>query len=219
MGRSSSVTKNNSARARSLRGAGAVCLALLLVVPGGCAGSKKRAKEPATRTLGSLNSHEANASISDAVFNQQTANGAIMGRSVYPYHFHTDGATLNTLGTERVAMLAAEYQRYGEERPLRLNVVRSDASEALYEARLNTLRATLEFEGLPSDRVTFVDETPGGRGMSTEQVLQAEQRGGSRDASMTNGDAPREPRQTGGTGSGTGGGRPSQSGSQNNRGR
>jgi hypothetical protein len=124
---------------------------------------------------GSLNEPAVNVDIVNMTFDQQARNAAVTERTVYPYHFAADGAELNALGLRHLEALASGSRLARPDRPLRVNVSRGEAAADLYEARVTEVRARLEAAGVEPERVTFVDEVPGGKGISTERLLTAGQ--------------------------------------------
>ncbi len=102
-----------------------------------------------------------------ALQNLQIENGIIRQRTVYPYHFIPDTAVLNQLGSYDLHVLT----RYFESHPGKLNVLRGDAGDALYEARVGSAMQELAMLGVQTDRLQIVDEFPPGDGMLSARVI------------------------------------------------
>ncbi|HTE04605.1 MAG TPA: hypothetical protein VK824_00310 [Planctomycetota bacterium] len=95
-------------------------------------------------------------------------NAAIVTQAtLYPYHFGIGTATLNELGRRDLGVLAAHFHDHAGT----LNVHRADASPALYEGRLSTVRAALAASGIPSGQIALADAAPGGDGMESDRAL------------------------------------------------
>ncbi len=93
--------------------------------------------------------------------------GVIAQHTLYPHHFVEYGAALNSLGERDLDILADHYRA----NPGELNVRREGTADALYEARLATVKQTLTAHGVDADRVTIADAQPGGPGMASEFVV------------------------------------------------
>lgn len=102
-----------------------------------------------------------------ALQNLQIENGIIRQRTVYPYHFLPDTAALNQLGAYDLQVLA----RYFESHAGKLNVVRGDAHNALYQARVGSALQELSVLGVQTDRLQVVDELPPGDGMVSARAI------------------------------------------------
>lgn len=120
-----------------------LCLALAATV-GACQAPK--AAEPER----GLNDMWAGAELRQTAMRQ-----AILAQgSLYPYHFVVDRAELNELGAHDLDVLA-EGQR---DLPGQLCVRRGQASDKLYAARLEAVRAGLRERGVDVVRVALVEE-------------------------------------------------------------
>ena len=94
-------------------------------------------------------------------------NALISQRSLFPYHFVDQAADLNSLGQRDLAVLAAHLKDY----PGVLNLRRGGAPDALYQARLATVRKALVDAGIDQTRIEIGEGMAGGDGMASEQVL------------------------------------------------
>ncbi|MEO6434645.1 MAG: hypothetical protein ABIP55_02640, partial [Tepidisphaeraceae bacterium] len=95
-------------------------------------------------------------------------NGIAAERAVYPKDFDPGCATLNRLGTRRVETIVdASRDSTG-----RVVVVRGDAPDALYAARVAAVREELADAGLNPEEVPVATDTPvGGGGVSSDRAL------------------------------------------------
>jgi hypothetical protein len=186
-------------------------VAASLLLAAGCSSGPKPtepstiARLPEERTL--------NADIVEMSLSQQVRDGAAEGRTIYPHHFVNGGAELNLIGERQVEALLPQSASDKTE----INVLRGDASDDLYRARVETLRKRFLDAGFDQDRIAFVDKLPSGDGISSERVLQIaaqeqqqrQGRGGggtsSRDREFDSGFRP-ESGSMGGTGGTSGGG-------------
>lgn len=99
-------------------------------------------------------------------------NAIITQRTIYPYHFDNNSATLNTLGQRDMAVLANHFvQNPGE-----LAVRRGDAAQDLYRKRVETVMARLAESGVEQGRIRVGDGMPGGDGMSTTDMIEVLER-------------------------------------------
>lgn len=94
-------------------------------------------------------------------------NAVITQRTVYPYHFVNNSATLNTLGQRDMAVLANHFAQ----NPGELTVRRGEAAGELYQQRLETVMARLAEGGVDRGRIRVGDGMPGGDGMSTSEII------------------------------------------------
>ena len=126
----------------------------------------------------------------DASFEQQVRNGAARGRTIYPHHFVTGDAALTLVGQRHFNALLPR----SDVDQARISVPRGDASDVLYQARLDELRRRFIDAGYDEGRFTLVDALPGGDGISSDRVILL----AAREAENTGGQANRR---AGGTGS------------------
>lgn len=143
----------------------------------GC-GSRKDAP------VGLSHTGRANEVMVRTVFDQAATNAAITERTVYPYHFRPNGASLNELGEDQLAMLAEAHRAT----PGELSVAVGDASPELHRARVETVVRQLEQEGVFVDKVTIGTKPQGGTGMTSVRVGQLLD-GGARGSAMNTGAA------------------------------
>ena len=102
-----------------------------------------------------------------ALQNLQIENGIIRQRTVYPYHFLVETANLNELGTYDLQILARYFERHSG----KLNILRGDADNVLYEARVSSALQELAVLGVQTDRLQVVDELPPGDGMLSARAI------------------------------------------------
>jgi len=94
-------------------------------------------------------------------------NAIVSQHTLFPYHFVQNGAELNELGQQDLAVLAGHFMKH----PGSLNIRRHDTTAELYEARVNTVRERLRQAGINVERMSISDGMPGGSGMASEKVL------------------------------------------------
>ena len=99
-------------------------------------------------------------------FRQQSRNAAALEATVYPHHFVINDAKLTMVGQRQVNALLPR----NEIEPVRISVPRGTASDALYQARLQTLRDHFAAAGYGEERLALVDELPGGDGIWSDRV-------------------------------------------------
>ena len=119
-----------------------ISLAALVMLAGGCDWMTSRLADPSVDawTITSANDQ----AVRDALVRQST---------MYPYHFVTGGAHLNTLGASDLATLIGHFQTY----PGRLSIRRGNAAKPLYDARVAEVLAALATGGIDVDRIAVVD--------------------------------------------------------------
>lgn len=100
-------------------------------------------------------------------FDEQVALGIARQHMIYPAHFFPGTAELNELGVRDLTVLAGFLGRH----PGELGVRRDQASPALYESRVQTVRAFLAERGVPVARMRFTEDWPGGDGLGAESVM------------------------------------------------
>ena len=109
---------------------------------------------------------------------ENAAHAAVIReRTLYAQHFEQDGADLNQLGQRDVRWLAQHYLENPFGLPVSLNVRCAGITEALYQKRLDSVRAAFEQQGLDASLIAFADGLPGGDGLasaSAHEALQAD---------------------------------------------
>jgi hypothetical protein len=90
--------------------------------------------------------------IRDAILEQHT---------IYPYHFETDTALLNSLGDRDLAVLADNFRQNGNGV---ISLRRGDASDELYAARTLAVKNALTQLGVTADNVKIGDDAAAGEG-------------------------------------------------------
>jgi hypothetical protein len=142
---------------------GAPLLATAMVLAAGCQSKPKVG--PASIHVPS--EAEVNAHTLDSSFTQQMRNGAAVGRTIYPHHFVVGDAALTLVGQRHFNALLPR----SDIDQVRVSVPRGDASDALYQARLDGLRRRFIEAGYDEERFALVDALPGGDGISSDRVL------------------------------------------------
>ena len=97
----------------------------------------------------------------------------IREHTLYAHHFERDGAALNQLGQRDVHWLAQHYLENPFGLPVSLNVRCAGVTEALYQRRLESVRAAFEQQGLDASLVAIEDGVPGGDGLASGRVHEA----------------------------------------------
>jgi hypothetical protein len=100
-------------------------------------------------------------------FRQQTRNAAAIGATVYPHHFIINDAELTMVGQRHVNALLPR----NEIEPVRISVPRGTVSDALYKARLQTLRDRFADAGFGEEHLALVEELPSGEGIWSDRVM------------------------------------------------
>lgn len=103
----------------------------------------------------------------DAVRNASLNNAIIAQHTLYPFHFVSGSAELNSLGQRDLNVLANHLVKS----PGDVNVRRGDAPQALYEARVKAVLERLAAAGVQGGSVAVKDGLPGGDGMPSERVI------------------------------------------------
>ena len=120
-------------------------LALLAAVTVGCASHHPEPPKEPTVDLAEQNRMFVRMSFADNIY-----RGVAEQRAIYPKDFETGGAALNELGQHRVAMLIDSCNSGRG----RISVLRGDATNELYDARVATVRQQLADAGLDARKVT-----------------------------------------------------------------
>jgi hypothetical protein len=108
--------------------------------------------------------HDENATRS--AFDQDVHNAIVLQRVVYEHHFNPSTASLNDLGMRQIKVLAEAYHAD----PVRISVLRGDASNELYEKRVQAVREQLVHNGVDVAKVALGDDMPGGPGIPSEYI-------------------------------------------------
>ncbi len=136
----------------------AITVCLMCVWVAGC---HHNAAQPASET-------NLDAALVKTINNIGVENAIISQHTLYCYHFTTDGAELNELGSRDLAVLARHFAKHAGT----LNVQRGEADEKLYQARIASVMAGLKKAGVNADSMRLSDGMPGGDGMSSERVVE-----------------------------------------------
>ena len=131
---------------------------ILCVLIAGCPGNERQEQLAKSRinaeTINTLN----NIAIENAIIAQHT---------VFPYHFINNSEKLNALGQKDLSILAAHFK----ENPGHLNVRRQNASEQLYQGRVDFVIGQLKAAGVETERIFVSDGMAGGPAMRSENVI------------------------------------------------
>lgn len=97
-----------------------------------------------------------------------TEKAIVRQHTLFPYHFVEYGAALNELGRHDMDILIRHYRQY----PGPVNARRGDDTpDALYQARVATVRDALAAGGVNVQQVNFTDGLAGGDGLAGEHAL------------------------------------------------
>jgi hypothetical protein len=105
-----------------------------------------------------------------ATFEEAAQAAVIREHTLYAHHFEPDAAALNQLGQRDVRWLAQHYLANPFGLPVSLNVRCAGVSEALYQERLESVRAAFEQQGLDASLLAIEDGLPGGDGLASARV-------------------------------------------------
>jgi hypothetical protein len=130
-------------------------------------GCSSKPKEAEATQLTVPPEREENVAMIRGVFEQQSREGSVISRTIYPHHFQHHAADLTIIGKRRLDAMAA----HAPGMPIEIQVPRGDASDALYEKRLAVLRSRLVLDGIDPQLVTFADDKlPAGDGVASDHV-------------------------------------------------
>ncbi len=145
----------------------AVFAAGLLATAGGCQSEKDRS-EAADALARDQAARELDAEMVTGVRDAAVKNGIIAQRTIFPYHFVPDAATLNELGRRDLAVLAEHFQAAAD--GAALNIRRGGVVDALYDARVRAVTDELGRSGIPDGKLRIADALLGGDGMASDRV-------------------------------------------------
>jgi hypothetical protein len=154
----------------------AITLCLMCAWVTGC---HRNAAKPASET-------NLDAALVKTINNIGVENAIISQHTLYCYHFTTDGAELNELGSRDLAVLARHFAKHAGT----LNVQRGEADEKLYQARIASVMGGLKKAGVDADSMRLSDGMPGGDGMSSERVVEILKKGSKSAGTMKSADSP-----------------------------
>jgi len=109
-----------------------------------------------------------NTRIIESIRDMGINNAIITQRTLFPYHFMTNSQDLNELGRRDLGVLAKHFR----ENPGILSIRRGSTAPDLYNLRLDIVQEFLINAKVDASRIAFNDAMPGGKGMSSEQVIQ-----------------------------------------------
>ncbi len=111
---------------------------------------------------------QVNMALTNSLGDEAITNAVIRQHTLYPYHFVPNGAVLNELGQRDLDVLIDHYRSY----PGELNIRRGDESERLYAQRTEGVLAAMVKAEVNAAKVKISDGTPGGAGMTSEEVIE-----------------------------------------------
>jgi hypothetical protein len=131
---------------------------------GGCKSSEKREEQ----VDNSANEVDHNRMLVRLAFAENVYNSVAAERAVYPKDFHAHSAELNRLGKQRAELLV--HASLNTTAPV--VVVRGDADDELYAARIAAVRQELIDGGMTADEIRFDRDTHvGGGSVSSDRAL------------------------------------------------
>ena len=100
-------------------------------------------------------------------FEEQARNGVMVRRTIDPSRFDVGSAQLNSLGRRDVAILAERFTG----NPGTLTILRGDAGDALYTARVAMVRSALVSHGVDGSRMQLTDMRNSSPSRSSVEVI------------------------------------------------
>jgi hypothetical protein len=94
-------------------------------------------------------------------------DGIITQHTLYPYDFVADSGDLNPLGLRDLGVLVDHFKATSSGM---ICVRQGDASDSLYQLRVNAVAKALSDAGLTQDQIVITDQMPGGQGMPSDNV-------------------------------------------------
>jgi hypothetical protein len=151
----------------------ATAIATGLLACAGCASHERisdREPESHSNATESADSPPHNRLLVRMALAENVYNGIAAEGAVYPHDFYSNGAGLNDLGRRRVDVLSAAC-REGGENP-HLIILRGDASEELYDRRIDAVRKRLAETALEGEttEVAKADHVAGA-GVSSDRAI------------------------------------------------
>ena len=135
---------------------GLLCVALL----GGC--NNAQTSEP-----NSIDRSELNRAVLESYSDLAIQNAIITQSTLYPYHFVSNSARLNTLGKRDMGVLI----RHFAENPGQLSVQQGSVSDQLYQDRRQVVYKALVAGGIAEKNIVITNDMPGGSGMLSNDVI------------------------------------------------
>jgi hypothetical protein len=114
-----------------------------------------------------INKRTANRWIAQSINDAAIRNAIVTQHTLYPYHFESGKRKLNGLGKQALKVLIQYYKN----NPGHLNVRRGDTPDNLYQSRCDYILEKMDQCGVNAQRMKLADGLPGGRGMSSEEVI------------------------------------------------
>lgn len=116
---------------------------------------------------GKVNKGLINQELVKSLFNMQVENALVTQHTLFPYHFVTNSAELNTLGERDFDVLA----KHLAENPGTLNIRKGTTPDELYQSRVQNITAKLREKGLDTDKIAIVDNPAGGNGIASPRAI------------------------------------------------
>lgn len=130
-------------------------------------GCEKADPDLKPRSTVNLSHRPVNEALLDGYNLEAMDNAVIRQHTLYAYHFVQHSANLNALGQREASVLAHHYKK----NPGPVNLNRGEETDAIYQARVQTLRDWLINGGVDASRITIAEGLPGGDGLSADHVV------------------------------------------------
>ena len=140
---------------------------LMIALAGSTLGAMACESHPPVDPVDGKDLSTANAWLVRTYQDQQTVNGIVRQRTIYPHHFVVGTATLNNLGRRDLAVLAAHYREHPDGL---INVNAGTGDYRLGHARIESIRLALAQAGVSAQVVT--NGLAHGDGVDTSHVLE-----------------------------------------------
>ena len=105
--------------------------------------------------------------LANSLKNTAVENAMITQHTLFPYQFVQNSPRLNELGEAQMELLSVHYR----ENPGELSIRKGNASDSLYDSRIEMVRNFLGAAFVDMGRMTIEDAAPGGDGASSERVI------------------------------------------------
>jgi hypothetical protein len=134
-----------------------ISICLLLVLLAGCTEDVQKSQD----------THSLNSRLIESYGNTSIDNAIISQHTLFSYHFVNNSAELNELGRKDLDVLIKHFK----ENPGELNIRQGEASNRIYQARVDLVLKKMQEAGVDRSKITVSDGMPGGSGMPSEEVL------------------------------------------------
>ena len=151
----------------------ALALSAAAVIGGGGGGCKSSDQQHDVQVDQSIDHREQNRMLVRWTLAENVYNGVAAERAVYPKDFDPGTAVLNRLGVQRAQILADASRNSTAP----IVVLRGDAPDELFDARIAAVRQELIAAGLKAEQITLAKDIPvGGGALPSDRALLQYQR-------------------------------------------